>query len=122
MRDASRRLTPIPAPAPTVSGALERVVDAAQHVIVDQLDLIRLEMGLLVRHLLQGGALLMLGSLFLVVAWGALNLAAYVLLGDFWGLSVSARLGIIGGFNGAIGTVLLIAAFSQSGELTHGSS
>ena len=91
----------------SVSGALDRLVDAAQQVVADQVDLVRLEARETLRRTLSGAALLMLGTLLAAMAWGALMVAAHELLVQR--MAPWQSLGVIGLVNGFLGAGAAIA-------------
>ena len=62
--------------------AVERLVDSAQQLVVDHLQLASLEVRETVRATLGGALLGLLGVLLLTFSWGALMLWAYWLLAD----------------------------------------
>ena len=97
---------------PSVPGALDRLVDAAQQVVADQVDLVRLEARETLRRTLSGAALLMLGTLLAAMAWGALMVAAHELLVPR--LAPWQSLGVIGLVNGFLGAGAAIAGIQRA--------
>jgi hypothetical protein len=91
---------------PTVSGAIDRVVDAAQHVVTDQLDLARIETLTAARRLLGSGVLFLIGSALLLGAWATLAVAAYHLLEPQ--LAPVERLLVIAAANAVVGLCMLL--------------
>lgn len=99
---------------PSAVDALDRLVDAAQNVISDQIDLARLETRDALRALLVQGALLVLGLCMVGVAWAALMVAADDLIGNR--LPPWLRHGTIALVSGGVGVALAIAALRQDGS------
>ena len=97
---------------PSVPGALDRLVDAAQQVVGDQGDLARLEAHETLRRTLSGAALLMLGTLLAAVAWGAIMIAAHELLVQR--MAPWQSLGVIGLVNGFLGAGAAIAGVQRA--------
>ena len=94
-----------PAAEPTVSSALDRVVDAAQGVVSSQVDLARLELSALAEDALRSGVVAALGVFFVLTAWIAIQVAAYGALEGV--LAPAGRLGLIAVVNLAVGTGLI---------------
>ena len=107
----------------TMAGAIDRVVDAAQHVVADEVGLVRLEVKTLLAEGLRGGAFVTLGGIFLLLAWGAILVGAYVSL---TALTPFQRLGLIVAVNAILGIALVaignqrLSTLDLSGGL-HGS-
>jgi len=97
---------------PSVPGALDRLVDAAQQVVTDQVDLALLEAHETLRRTLSGAALLMLGTLLAAVAWGAIMIAAHELLVQR--MAPWQSLGVIGLVNGFLGAGAAIAGVRRA--------
>jgi hypothetical protein len=97
---------------PSVPGALDRLVDAAQQVVADQVDLALLEARDTLRRTLSGAALLMLGTLLAAVAWGAIMIAAHELLVQR--MAPWQSLGVIGLVNGFLGAGAAIAGVRRA--------
>ena len=97
---------------PSVPGALDRLVDAAQQVVTDQVDLALLEVHETLRRTLTGAALLMLGTLLAAVAWGAIMIAAHELLVQR--MAPWQSLGVIGLVNGFLGAGAAIAGVQRA--------
>jgi hypothetical protein len=91
---------------PTVAGAIDRVVDAAQHVVQDQIGLARLETVTAARQMLRGALMALAGAVLLLIAWIALGMAAYVMLEST--LLPAERLGILAALNAVLGSVLIL--------------
>jgi len=73
----AREQRPTNGTVPTVGEALERVVDAAQHLASDQVSLAKLEVTSTLEHAAAGGMFLLGGAVMVLVAWSALMMAAY---------------------------------------------
>jgi len=97
---------------PSVPGALDRLVDAAQQVVADQIDLARLEARETLRRTLSGAALLMLGTLLAAMAWGAITIAVHGLLVQR--MAPWQSLGVIGLVNGLLGAGAAMAGVQRA--------
>jgi uncharacterized membrane protein YqjE len=98
--------------APTVTAALDRMVDAAQHVVVDQVRLAKLEAQAALTRTARDSAMIGLGGVMLLVAWVFGMVALHALLVRY--LDPSASLGIIAGVNAVIGGGLLAFGLSRT--------
>lgn len=98
----------------TVSGALDRVVDAAQGVVTTQVDLARLELATVAEDVLKSGVAAALGVFFVLVAWVAIQVAAYGALDGV--LAPAGRLGLIAVVNLGIGTGLISSAVRRGDD------
>jgi hypothetical protein len=96
----------------SVPGALDRLVDAAQQVVTDQVDLVRLEAHETLRRTLSGAALLMFGTLLAGMAWGAIMIAGHELL--IQRMAPWQSLGVIGLVNGFLGAGAAIAGVRRA--------
>ena len=111
---------PHAAEAPTVAGAIDRVVDAAQHVVADEIGLVRLEIKELLGDGVRGVAMLAGAGIFLVFAWAALLATTYVLLEGHY--TPAQRLVLIAVVNAAVGLALAMIGLRQLATLeTNGS-
>jgi hypothetical protein len=69
-----------PSNGPSAVQALERLADGAQGVIRDQLELTRIEAREAILGSLTGAAAALVGTIFFLIGWVALSVAAYALL------------------------------------------
>jgi len=97
---------------PSVPGALDRVVDAAQQVVADQVDLALLEARETLRRTLSAAALLVLGTLLAAVAWCAIMIAAHELLVQR--MAPWQSLGVIGLVNAFLAAGAAIAGVQRA--------
>ena len=109
---ADARMRPAPAPSIareplTVERAIDRLGEAAQTVVADQLAVARLDVKRAGGRMLRSAALSIVGALMLGVSFTALTLAAYVLLATQ--LSPAQRLGLIALAHALLGSGLLVA-------------
>jgi hypothetical protein len=86
---------------PSAVQALERLADGAQGVIRDQLELARLEARDAVLGSLTGAAAALGGTIFFLIGWVALSMAAYTLL--LGGLPPWISLVVVAAVNLALG-------------------
>ena len=107
-------MLPVESEGPSVGHALDRVVDAAQNVVLDQVGLVRLEAKEAARTMVMQGVLMGAGVALVLGAWGCLAVAFYIATEAI--LTPLARLGILAAFHAAIGLGLLVAGLRQEGS------
>jgi hypothetical protein len=91
----------------TVERAIDRLAEAANSVVTDQIEVARLDLKVVGSRILRAAALFFASALVLGGAWTALTLAVYVLLAPQ--LSPEQRLGLIALAHGLLGLGLLLA-------------
>jgi hypothetical protein len=84
----------------TIETAIDHLVEAAQGVVENQLELAKLEVELTASRVLGGAAVILVGVFLLFGAVAALAMTAYVMLPE---VSPAQRLGIIAGLYGVLG-------------------
>ncbi len=97
---------------PTVTSALDRMVDAAQQVVVDQVRLARLEAQSALTRTARDSAMVLVGGLILLLAWVFGMVALHGLLVRW--LEPAASFGIIAGANAVIGGALVAVGLSRA--------
>jgi hypothetical protein len=102
------RVTPRMHDRLTVEGAIDRLADAAQSMVADQLEVARLDVKVVGGRMLRSAALLIVAALMLLGSWTALTLAVYVALASE--LSPEQRLGLVALAHALLGLGLLFAA------------
>ena len=113
------RQFPVAAPAPTVADSLDRVVDATQNLVGDQIDLLRAELTSGFRSTARVGAMLVSGAVLVTLSWVALLMAGYAAVVPL--LRPELALVLLGAINLVPGLGLLLAARSvQRGARSHG--
>lgn len=100
--------------APSLTGALDRMVDAAQNVVVDQVALAKLEAQTVLTRTAKDGAMMGVGGILLLVAWVFGMVALHWLLVRY--LVPAASMGVIAGLNAVIGATLIAVGLSR---MTH---
>jgi hypothetical protein len=109
---------------PTVTAALDHVVEAVQRVVADQLRLARVEAESTVKRTLLGAAFITAGALFALVAWVAVCGAGYKTLVET--MHPAASFGIIAAVNIVLGGALALLGMrritGESEEDDHGAS
>lgn len=112
------------AEAPTVTSAFDRMVDAAQHVVVDQVRLARLEAQSALADTARDSAIIGAGAIVLLMAWVFGMIALQTLLVRY--LDPAAAYGIIAGANAVIGAALVAVGWNRTEgegqESAHGSA
>ena len=91
----------------TVERAIDRLAEAANSVVTDQIEVARLDLKLVGSRIVRGAVLLIVGGLVLGGSWTALTLAVYVHLAPQ--LSPEQRLGLISLAHGLLGLGLVLA-------------
>ncbi len=99
---------------PSALSAAERAVEAAQRIVVERLELIRLEveesLGLLVRR----AGLVLAAGFVAILGWSALAVAMIVVLADH--VPLAASIAIVGGVHVLGGIGLGVAAAGSGGR------
>ena len=103
-----------PAPAePTTASAGERALDAAQRIVVERLELIRLELqDALARQVRRAGLVLAAGFIA-ILGWSGLAIALVLVLAEQ--LPLATSIALVGGVHVLAGLVLGVAT-AASGE------
>jgi len=91
--------------APTVTSALDRMVDAAEKVVVDQVRLAKFEAQAALVRTARDSAMIGVGGILVLLAWVFGMVALHALLVRY--LDPAASLGIIAGANAVIGAALV---------------
>lgn len=95
---------PLPEPQIGIEHAVDRLVDAGQGVIEKQVELARLELGLMIARIVRGAAILAVGTALLALA-AALGIAtAYAAFPPEW--PPAQRLGVLAGACAVLGAGL----------------
>jgi uncharacterized membrane protein YqjE len=95
----------------TIDAAIDHLVDAAQGVVQNQLELARLDVELTVARVLRGMALAAVGLFFLAGAGVAITMAAYAAFPD--GYPPEQRLAIIAGVCAVLGTGFVLVGMHR---------
>ena len=90
----------------TIEAAIDHLVDAAQGVVQNQIELARLDLELTISRVLRGAALATVGIFLLAGAGVALTMAAYAIFPDSY--PPEQRLAIIAGACAVLGTMLVM--------------
>jgi hypothetical protein len=85
--------------------AVERIIGSAQRMVASHLDLLRIEISADASNLLRRIGRTLLGAGFLLVAWGALVGAAFVVLGPY--VSLAWRFAGVAALHGCLGLAFL---------------
>jgi hypothetical protein len=115
--DAARneeRLAPIATPSePSAINAAERAVDAAQRIVVDRLELIRLEAQEALANLVVRTGLVTAAGVVILIGWVALAVATALWLRQW--MSPAASVGLVGSVHLLAGAGLAVwaAGFDQ---------
>jgi uncharacterized membrane protein YqjE len=89
--------------------AVERIIGSAQRMVASHLDLLRIEISADASNVLRRVGRTLLGAGFLLVAWGALVCAAFVVLRPY--VSLAWRFAGVAALHGCLGV-----AFLRSGK------
>lgn len=95
-------------PPPTVSESLDRMVDAAQKVVGDEVNLLRAEVSSATIVALKSGAMVMIATAMLAVGWVIAMMAAFQVVAPRIG--ALATLACLSGLNLAVSVLLLVGA------------
>jgi hypothetical protein len=96
---------------PSVVTALGRAIDAGQRIVVNRIDLARLDILDAVSRVAQGGLFIIVGGVLLAVGWLAFTCAAIVFGQDYLSLPGSAAL--VGAINAVAGIVALTVGMQR---------
>lgn len=97
---------------PSVVSALGRAIDAGQRIVVDRIDLARLDILDVVGRTVRGGTMIALGAVLLAVGWLAFSGAA-ILYGQTY-VSLPASAAIVGAINAGLGTLILAIGIQRA--------
>jgi hypothetical protein len=103
---------------PTVSESLDRMVDAAQNVLADEMRLLRAEAITSINTALRSAALMAAGTLLLGVGWIIALMAVFQVLAPR--LGTLETLGVLIAANVLPGVALVLAARRRTPESRHG--
>jgi len=105
-------------PVPSLTDSLDRMVDAAQKVVGDEVSLLRAELSSVLTGALHSGALLLLGTALLAIGWTVVLMAAFEMLAPRLGalgtLVVLASVNLLGG------AILLVVSRRRGKEIGNG--
>jgi hypothetical protein len=96
---------------PSLATAVSRIVDAGQRLVMDRIDLARLDILDVIERAERGAALIIAGALFATVGWLGAMTAVVVALQPYFSLSGAAAL--IGGANLLIGGGLVLLGMQR---------
>jgi hypothetical protein len=105
-------------PAPSLTQSLDRMVDAAQKVVGDEVSLIRADVTSATTDALQSGAMLLVATGLLAIGWAIALMAAFQVLAPQVG--ALAALGGLALVNLLAGVVLLVGARHRLKEIGNG--
>jgi Putative Actinobacterial Holin-X, holin superfamily III len=103
---------------PSVTESLDRMVDAAQKVVGDEVSLLRMEVSAAVSRALRSGAMLFLGTVLLAIGWVIVQMAAFHLLAPR--LGTLGTLAALAAVNLLPGIALLMGVRRGWAEVGHG--
>jgi hypothetical protein len=106
--------------APTVADSLDRVVEAAQHVVGDEIGLLRVEVSSAVGSAARSAVMMLAGAILLTISWVAFLIAGYAALVPtvraLYALLLLAAVNLVPG----IGLLLAARTPRKGGVETHG--
>lgn len=95
-------------PVPSVTESLDRMVDAAQKVVGDEVSLFRADVTSATAHAMQSGAMLLMAAVLFAIGWVIASMAIFqVLASQVGALEALVALAL---FNLLAGVLLLLAA------------
>jgi hypothetical protein len=103
---------------PSLTESLDHMVDAAQKVVGDEVNLLRVEVSSAASTALHGGAMLLLGTAWLAIGWVVALMAAFQIVAPR--LGTLATLGALAALNLVPGIALLAGARRALTELGNG--
>ena len=90
---------------PHIVDAALRVFEAGQRVVLDRVDLARLDLAQIAARTVRGAALIVLGAVLVAGAWFALMAGLVVWLLAY--LALGASLALVGGISAAVGAAVI---------------
>lgn len=90
---------------PSLVGSLGRVIEAGQRIVVNRIDLVRVDVLDIIARTVRGSAMVVIGGVILLVGWVALSCAA-ILVGEMF-VSLPASAAIVGLANAALGAAFV---------------
>jgi len=105
-------------PIPTVTDSLDRMVDAAQKVVADEVNLLGVEVSSGISTAFQSTVLLLLGTVLLAVGWVLVLMAAFEALAPRVG--GLAAFGLLAVSNLGPGIVLLVVGRRHLRDIANG--
>jgi hypothetical protein len=105
-------------PVPSVTDSLDRVVDAAQHVVVDHIALLRVEASAALASATRRAAPLLIAGVLMVIGWILLLMAAFQIIAPRVGSL--GTLALLAGANLVPGLGLVLASRRGTAERPHG--
>ena len=107
-----------PREVPSVTESLDRMVDAAQKVVADEVNLLRVEVFSAATAALLSGVLLLLGTALVTIGWVIVLMTLFEVMAPR--LGTLGTLAALAGLNLLPGIVLLVRARGGARELGHG--
>ena len=105
-------------PVPSVTDSLDRVVDAAQKVMADEVSLLGVEVSSGISTAIRSSIMLLLGTVLLAIGWVLVLMTAFEALaprsGNF------AALGVLAACNLVLGMVLFLIGRRQMRDIGNG--
>jgi uncharacterized membrane protein YqjE len=105
-------------PVPSVTDSLDRMVDAAQKVVADEVSLLGVEVSSGISAAFQSSVLLLLGTVFLAIGWVLVLMTAFEAVAPRVG--GFAALGLLAACNLVPGIVLLVVGRRRLKDIGNG--
>src|SRR5262245_54272419 len=105
-------------PVPSVTESLDRMVDAAQNVLADEVQLLRVEVMSSISSALKGGAMVLGGTVLLGLGWIVALMATFQVLAPR--LGTLGTLGVLIAVNVLPGIALVLTAWRGATEVGRG--
>ena len=105
---------------PGVVSALGRALESAQGIVVNRIDLAKLDVLETMSEMIRAGGLLVCGSLMMAIGWVSLSVAVVLILAQ-WTLNLPLSAALVGGINLVAGGSIVRAGSSRTSlEPTNG--
>ena len=104
---------------PSVVGSVERMFDAGQRLLIERIDLARLEAQDAIGRALWTALFVIAGATLAFTGWLALMAVMVLALRDYAGLPTAMSILIVGGAHAVLGGTLVVYGLSSSKAPTH---
>lgn len=104
---------------PGLVSALGRAIESAQGIVVNRIDLAKLDVLDTMSDMIRAGGMVVCGSLMMAIGWACLSVAAVVLIEE-WTLNLPLSAALVGAINMLVGALVVWAASQKSLQAADG--
>lgn len=106
----------VPVTEPSALSAAERAVEAAQRIVVERLELMRLELQEAVTRLVERTGLMFMAGIVVLLGWCGLAVALVMLLAER--MPLVGSLAVVAGGHVLVGILMAVVVMSMTGRKT----